>query len=129
MALPQVRGVSGGERKRVNIGVELIKDPNILFLDEPTSGLDSFQALSVIAAIKVLTRNGRTVVGSLHQPRSAIFAMFDQLHLLSEGKTVYFGPAQVRTPGNERLLYCNIANMLGMNTITGGSGLFHPARL
>ena len=73
------KGVSGGERKRVNIGVELISDPFILFLDEPTSGLDSFQALSVMTAMKNLAASGRTVVASIHQPRSSIYNMFDQL--------------------------------------------------
>ncbi|GMI03669.1 hypothetical protein TrVE_jg3568 [Triparma verrucosa] len=89
----KTRGVSGGERKRCNIGVELIKNPSCLFLDEPTSGLDSFQAQSVMGALKTLASNGRTVVASIHQPRSSIYAMFDQLLLLSEGKLIYTGNA------------------------------------
>lgn len=87
----KLRGVSGGERKRANIGTQLISDPAVLFLDEPTSGLDSFQALSVMEAMKDMTANGRLVVTVIHQPRSSIFNMFDDLLLLSEGRTMYFG--------------------------------------
>jgi ABC-type multidrug transport system ATPase subunit len=85
----RMRGISGGEKKRVCIGVELMKKPNVLFLDEPTSGLDSFQALSVIQALKELTLNGTTVVMSVHQPRSSIVSLFDYLIVVSEGKLVY----------------------------------------
>jgi ABC-type multidrug transport system ATPase subunit len=73
--------------------VELIKNPSVLFLDEPTSGLDSFQAQSVMSAMRNLSENGRTVVASIHQPRSSIYLMFDQLLLLAEGKCLFFGPA------------------------------------
>ena len=66
------RGVSGGERKRVNIGVEMVGDPEALFLDEPTSGLDSFQAQRCMFALKQLARAGRTVVCTIHQPRSSM---------------------------------------------------------
>jgi len=89
----KVRGVSGGERKRANIAVQLISDPAVLFLDEPTSGLDSFQALSVMQCMKELAESGRLVVSIIHQPRSSIYAMFDKLLLLSEGKTMFFGKA------------------------------------
>ena len=87
----KIRGVSGGERKRANIGVELIQDPSLLFLDEPTSGLDSFQALNVVETLKLLCQSGTTVVLSIHQPRSSIFALFDQIIILSEGSVVYDG--------------------------------------
>jgi ABC-type multidrug transport system ATPase subunit len=75
------RGISGGERKRVAIGKELITNPGIIFLDEPTSGLDSFQAQSVVESLKALATNGRLVITVIHQPRSSIFAMFDQVIL------------------------------------------------
>ena len=87
------RGISGGERKRTAIAVQLITDPAVLFLDEPTSGLDSFQAQSVMESMKELAMSGRLVVSVIHQPRSSIFAMFDQLLLLSEGYTMYYGPS------------------------------------
>jgi ABC-type multidrug transport system ATPase subunit len=86
------RGVSGGEYKRVLIGKELIKNPSSIFLDEPTSGLDSFQAMSVMDTMKRLAQNNRIVVAVIHQPRSSIFAMFDRLLLLSEGRLMFFGP-------------------------------------
>lgn len=89
-----VRGISGGERKRVNIGTELVTDPCLLFLDEPTTGLDSFNALNVMTSLRQLACNGRTIVSTIHQPRSSIFALFDQLCLLSEGRVMYFGPAK-----------------------------------
>lgn len=59
---PLVKGVSGGERKRTSIGVELITDPNLIFLDEPTTGLDSFTATSVMETLKDLSKKGRTIV-------------------------------------------------------------------
>lgn len=89
----KVRGISGGERRRTSIAVQMLTDPLILFLDEPTSGLDSFQAQSVMESMKLLADLGRLVVSVIHQPRSSIFNMFDKLLLLSEGKTMYMGPA------------------------------------
>ena len=87
------RGISGGERKRTNIAVEMIQDPSLLFLDEPTSGLDSFQALNVMETLKILCMSGVTVIVSVHQPRSSIYKLFDQLILLSEGRVAYSGEA------------------------------------
>lgn len=67
---PLVKGVSGGERKRTSIGVELITDPQLIFLDEPTTGLDSFTASSVVDTLRELARSGRTVISTIHQPNS-----------------------------------------------------------
>ena len=89
----RLRGVSGGERKRVSIALEILRGPAVLFLDECTSGLDSFQALRVVTTIKELAKRGRTVVTSIHQPRSSIFLLFDDLIVLSEGSLMYFGKA------------------------------------
>ena len=86
------RGLSGGEKKRLNVGIEMISSPEILFLDEPTTGLDSFQALQVVLALKNLVNYGYTVVASIHQPRSQIMSLFDELILLSEGHMIYNGP-------------------------------------
>lgn len=80
---PLIKGVSGGERKRTSIGVELITDPNLIFLDEPTTGLDSFTATSVMEILRDLARSGRTIVSTIHQPNSDIFEMFDRLMLLA----------------------------------------------
>jgi ATP-binding cassette subfamily G (WHITE) protein 2 len=88
-----VRGISGGERKRLALGNDLIVDPPLLFLDEPTSGLDAFNAQSVMSSLKLLASTGRSVVACLHQPRSGITALFDSLLLLSEGRCMYSGPA------------------------------------
>merc|ERR1740123_1921660 len=71
------RGVSGGERKRVNVASCMMHNPTLVFVDEPTSGLDSFQALNVIVALKAMCNRGRTVVISIHQPRSSIYALLD----------------------------------------------------
>jgi len=88
------RGISGGEKRRLSIGMELIFSPSILFLDEPTSGLDSFNAFSVIQSLSRLSKNGRTIVFSIHQPSSSIFELFDQLILVANGKIAYAGPAK-----------------------------------
>lgn len=83
----EVRGVSGGERKRVAIGIELLYGPKILFLDEPTSGLDSFQALNVMSYLsECSSQPGRLVMCSIHQPRSAIFQQLSHIILLSQGE-------------------------------------------
>jgi ABC-type multidrug transport system ATPase subunit len=90
-----LRGISGGEKKRTSIGVELISDPPILFLDEPTTGLDSFTAESIIKLIDRQAKEyNRTIISTIHQPNSQIFNLFDRLLLLSKGKTVYFGRAE-----------------------------------
>lgn len=89
-----IRGISGGERKRTNIGMELIIDPPVLFLDEPTTGLDASTANSVLLLLKRMANHGRTIILSIHQPRYSIYRLFDSLTLLVNGKQVYHGPAQ-----------------------------------
>jgi ABC-type multidrug transport system ATPase subunit len=89
-----VRGVSGGERKRASIATQLLTDPAVLFLDEPTSGLDAFQSQAVMQCLSSLASpGGRLVITVIHQPRSSIFEMFDRMLVLSEGRTMFFGPA------------------------------------
>lgn len=88
-----IRGISGGEKKRTNIGMELIIDPSVLFLDEPTTGLDASTACSVLLLLKKMADHGRTIILSIHQPRYSIYRLFDNLTLLVNGKQVYHGPA------------------------------------
>lgn len=88
------RGVSGGERKRTAIAVELITKPAVLFLDEPTSGLDASTALSLVQTLKSLCNSGHTVVCTIHQPRANILWLFNQILLLESGRTAFTGPPQ-----------------------------------
>lgn len=89
----QGRGISGGEKRRVGIACELVTSPSILFLDEPTSGLDAFNAFNVVECLVTLAKTyNRTVIFTIHQPRSNIVALFDNLILLAKGETVYSGP-------------------------------------
>ncbi|KAH1224249.1 ABC transporter G family member 15 [Glycine max] len=90
-----LRGISGGEKKRLSIALEILTRPSLLFLDEPTSGLDSASAYFVAQTLRNLGHDGKsTVISSIHQPSSEVFALFDDLFLLSGGQTIYFGPAQ-----------------------------------
>ncbi|PON45796.1 ABC transporter-like [Trema orientale] len=86
------RGVSGGERRRVSVGVDVIHEPILLFLDEPTSGLDSTSAFMVVKALKSIARSGSIVVMSVHQPSYRIVGLLDRLIFLCGGKMVYSGP-------------------------------------
>ncbi|KAG6594918.1 ABC transporter G family member 17, partial [Cucurbita argyrosperma subsp. argyrosperma] len=86
------RGVSGGERRRVSIGVDIIHGPSLLFLDEPTSGLDSTSAYSVIEKVHNIARTGSTVILTIHQPSSRILSFFDHLIVLARGQLMYQGP-------------------------------------
>ncbi|KAK0585767.1 hypothetical protein LWI29_033792 [Acer saccharum] len=88
-----VRGVSGGERKRVCIGNEIIINPSLLFLDEPTSGLDSTTALRTVQMLQDIAAGGKTVITTIHQPSSRLFHRFDKLILLGKGSLLYFGKA------------------------------------
>jgi ABC-type multidrug transport system ATPase subunit len=86
------RGISGGQRKRVNIGMELVAKPVVLFLDEPTSGLDSSSSMEVCSALSKIAKTGITVVTVIHQPRYEIFTLIDDVLLLGKGgKVVYHG--------------------------------------
>ncbi|KAI7988036.1 ABC transporter G family member 14 [Camellia lanceoleosa] len=90
---PLFRGISGGEKKRVSIGQEMLINPSLLLLDEPTSGLDSTTAQRILTTIKRLASGGRTVITTIHQPSSRLYHMFDKVVLLSEGCPIYYGPA------------------------------------
>ncbi|KAG9142660.1 hypothetical protein Leryth_005424 [Lithospermum erythrorhizon] len=83
---PLFRGISGGEKKRVSIGQEMLINPSLLLLDEPTSGLDSTTAQRIITTLKRLASGGCTVVTTIHQPSSRLYHMFDKVVVLSEGQ-------------------------------------------
>ncbi|XP_012480009.1 ABC transporter G family member 1 isoform X1 [Gossypium raimondii] len=89
------KGLSGGQKRRVSICIEILTRPKLLFLDEPTSGLDSaasYYVMSRIASLNQKDNIGRTIIASIHQPSAEVFQLFTNLYLLSAGKTVYFGP-------------------------------------
>lgn len=87
--------LSGGERKRTSIGVELVSDPSLILLDEPTSGLDSFKARGICKLLHDLARNeGKTIVSTIHSPSSEAFFYFDRLILMADGFIVYQGEAK-----------------------------------
>ncbi|KAM3377526.1 ABC transporter G family member 1 [Capsicum galapagoense] len=86
------KGISGGQKRRVSICLEILTRPKLLFLDEPTSGLDSAASYHVMKTIASQCQ-GRTIIASIHQPSAEVFSLFHSLCLLSSGRTVYFGPA------------------------------------
>ncbi|KZT29972.1 P-loop containing nucleoside triphosphate hydrolase protein [Neolentinus lepideus HHB14362 ss-1] len=88
-----VKGISGGEKRRLSLAIQLMSDPSVLICDEPTSGLDAFTALSIMDALRNIATSGRTVIVTIHQPRSEIWATsFDDVLLLCNGRIVYTGP-------------------------------------
>lgn len=90
--------LSGGERKRTMLAIELITDPEILFLDEPTSGLDTTTALTIIKMLKELANQGKTIVVTIHQPGIEIYSIFDRLLVMTDSKAIYFGIAAICEP-------------------------------
>lgn len=89
-----LKGVSGGEKKRTSVGVELVVKPAILLLDEPTSGLDSFSAVQLVSVLKKVANAGASVLFTIHQPSSDLFESFDNFILLKKGRVMYQGPAK-----------------------------------
>eukprot|EP00118_Oscarella_pearsei_P005221 m.23701 g.23701 ORF g.23701 m.23701 type:complete len:697 (+) comp28518_c0_seq2:216-2306(+) len=89
----KIKGISGGEKKRLAFATEILNNPPLLFADEPTSGLDSFMAESVVRVLQKMAVTGRTIVCTIHQPSSEVFDLFDRLILMAEGRLAYLGPS------------------------------------
>ncbi|BFY98583.1 hypothetical protein BsWGS_01622 [Bradybaena similaris] len=85
------KGISGGERKRLSFASEALTNPPIFFCDEPTSGLDTFMAQNIVKTLQEMAAKGRTIMCTIHQPSSDLFALFNRILLLSEGRTVFLG--------------------------------------
>ena len=90
---PLRKGISGGQKRRASVAAQIITEPKIMFLDEPTSGLDSSASYEIISYLRSVGRRyNLLVVGSIHQPSTSTFKLFDKLLLPSQGKTCYYGP-------------------------------------
>lgn len=87
----KIRGVSGGERRRVTIAMELVTDPSIIVLDEPTSGLDSYTAMTLARCLRQVAAAGRVVIASLHQPSKDMYFGLDTVILMGHGRILYMG--------------------------------------
>ncbi|KAJ3077766.1 ATP-binding cassette sub- G member 1, partial [Quaeritorhiza haematococci] len=124
-----LKGISGGERKRTAMAMEMITNPGVLFLDEPTSGLDTFTAFSVVRILKDLAHTGRTVVATIHQPSSDVFHMFDDLIVLADGRIIYQGPTSnmidyFSQVGYQCPQFTNPADFLFMSILNNEEGIF-----
>lgn len=87
----RIKGLSGGEKKRLAFASEALTDPSMLLCDEPTSGLDSFMAHNILQVLKRLAQQDKTIILTIHQPSSEIFSMFDKLLLMAEGRVAFLG--------------------------------------
>ncbi|KAK0502128.1 P-loop containing nucleoside triphosphate hydrolase protein [Armillaria luteobubalina] len=99
------KGCSGGELRRVSLGIQLLGNPSVLFLDEPTTGLDATSAYHLVKTLKSLVQKGRTVIMTLHQPRSEAFLLLDRVMVLSQGHALYAGVSSGAISWFERLAY------------------------
>jgi ABC-type multidrug transport system ATPase subunit len=98
-----IKGISGGQKKRTSVGVELITKPSLLFLDEPTSGLDSYNAYKLVELLKATANMNTAVLCTIHQPSSEVFFLFDQVIFLKAGRVFYQGPTSNLMPRFDKL--------------------------
>lgn len=89
-----MKGISGGEKKRLCVSIEMVSDPSLIILDEPTSGLDSNKAAKLLEILKKLASKNRTIIFTIHQPSYLQYIKLDRLILLDKGQTIYQGSAQ-----------------------------------
>lgn len=92
------RDLSGGQKRRLAVALELLSDPSLMFLDEPTTGLDSSASASLIALLNNLARGGRTLIATIHQPSALLFEKIDSVYCLENGRMLYNGPRQYLVP-------------------------------
>ena len=127
------KGLSGGQKKRLSIAIELISSPPIILLDEPTSGLDSASAFAIMQELRHLAKLGHTVVATIHQPSSEIWSLFDSFCLMGNGVMCYFGEARNATSYFGSLGYTIPANYnpadfcIGLVTFDFDPGIPRPA--
>lgn len=99
------KGCSGGEKRRTSLAVQMLSNPSVLFCDEVTTGLDAATAFQLVATLKSLAVKGRTIICSIHQPRSEIWQLFDHVLLLAKGSPLYSGQSVGCLPYFEHLGY------------------------
>ena len=90
-ATANIKGISGGEKRRASVAIELVTSPVCIFLDEPTSGLDSEIAVTIMRTLQRIASAGRTVALTVHQPNSDITDMFNDFIMMAKGRIVYAG--------------------------------------